>query len=103
MVDGAVSVMIVEDDPGFCELVTAVLARSGGYEVRAAEPTRWVEDVRDAAPDVVLLDLALGEVDAVARLPRHLEEHLGLFRRALAGEDVVAPSAALRRQAASRS
>lgn len=133
---GAIRVMFAEDEPAFRELITAVLGRDGRYRLHAAEVGRWLEDVREACPDILLLDLTLDGVDAVPlipkvvascpdtmvaalsarpaedqqpvltagafvfyekvslpRLPDRLEHDLDLFRRALDGHEVLAPSA----------
>jgi DNA-binding NarL/FixJ family response regulator len=140
--DGAVRVMLVEDQPAFRELVAILLRKSSGFVVHSADLDRWFDDVREQGPDIVLLDLGLDDgVDAVEsiprlvarcpttmvaaltarpaeeeerstlaagafvfyekcvleRLPQLLLHDLALFRRALAGEDVVAPSALVRR------
>lgn len=136
-------IVTVEDDPNFRMLLATVLGACGRYQVRAADLDRWREDVQEAPPDVLLLDLWLGIEDAVPhiptivsscpttmvaaltgrpaeeeepsvrtagaftfyekplihRLPDYLEQDLALFRLALAGEDVVAPSALARRDA----
>lgn len=139
---GAIPVMFVEDEPAFRELITAVLGRDGRYRLHAAEVGRWLEDVRETCPDILLLDLTLDGVDAVPwipkvvascpstmvaaltarpadgrqpvltagafvfyektalpHLPDRLERDLDLFRRALEGHDVLAPSALRTRSA----
>jgi DNA-binding NarL/FixJ family response regulator len=142
MAEGAVRVMLVEDQPAFRELVAMLLRNSSGFVVHSAELDRWVDDVIEQCPDILLLDLGLGEgedaVESIPRLvarcpttmvgaltaraaeeeerstlaagafvfyekhvleqlPQMLLQDLALFRRALAGEDVVAPSALVRR------
>lgn len=140
MTPGGISVMLVEDAPEFRELVAILLSHDEQYRVRAAAIEHWLEDVCDAPPDIVLLDLALDGTDAtehipsivaacpttmvaaltslpaseqetatraagafayyektaLPHLPTYLEQDHDLFRRALAGEDVVAPLAAAR-------
>lgn len=139
---GSVRVMLVEDEPEIRALVAALLDGQP-IRVQAADLDNWLEEVQQAAPDVLLLDLALpGERSAIEHIPRlvaacpttmvaaltgspaeELEaatcragafvfyekrevhqlptfilQDLQLFYRALNGEDVVAPSAATRRQ-----
>lgn len=109
---------------------------AGPYRLQAADVHRWFEDVCQACPDVVLLDLTLEGSDVVPwipkvvarcpdtmvaaltarpaeeqrpvldagafvfyekaglqQLPDRLEHDLALFRRALAGHQVLAPAA----------
>lgn len=135
-------VLVVEDDPDFRYLVvTSLLRSSEQYAVQAAEVASWFEDVCEACPDILLLDLTLHGVDALDYLPRvvaccpetmvasltgrpaeeyepavlaagafvfyeknstadlpdYLSQDFALFQQALAGLDVVAPSALVRR------
>ncbi len=55
----ALTILVVEDDPDVCELLTRRLCRSG-YEVRTAA-TGWaaLTAVADWRPDLVVLDLAI--------------------------------------------
>lgn len=137
------TVVIVDDDPLFCRLLTTQLQRRGHHTVVAEAGS--VEEggtaVETHAPDVVLVDLTLGsewggeliqklavsapttmvavltghpaehheatttaagafvfyEKALVQELPDLLSADHALFRRALAGEDVLAPSATARR------
>lgn len=147
-----IQVMTVEDDPSFRKLLAVLLGACGRFRVHAADLDRWLEDVHETPPDILLLDLTLDAQDAVPhipgivaacpttmvaaltarpaedeersvlnagaftfyektrihRLPDDLAEDLVLFRKALDGHDIVAPSALSRRQttnepAASRS
>ena len=67
---GSLTVMLVEDEPGFRSLVTAVLDE-GPFRVQAADLDDWCEDAKNACPDVLLLDLALqGGQSAVEQIPR---------------------------------
>jgi DNA-binding NarL/FixJ family response regulator len=140
--EAGISVFLVDDEPGFRELVVTLLSREHGFSVQAADLDRWVEDIREQCTDVALIDLGLSgdgdaleaipklvascpttmvaaltgrpaeeeerstlaagafvfyEKDVVDRLAELLMHDLALFRRALAGEDVIAPSALTRR------
>jgi DNA-binding NarL/FixJ family response regulator len=136
-------VMVVDDHPPIRQLVSLLLSRASGFEVRAPDLERWFEDVCEVRPNILLLDLALGDVDAVpfipkvvarcpetmiaaltslpaedgeasalasgafvfyekdhiSRLAHDLVEDHRLFLRALAGDDVLAPSALARKVA----
>lgn len=63
-------VLLVEDDPDFRTLVATLLDGAGRYAVAAADPARWFDDVREAQPDIALLDLTLQEVDVLPSMPR---------------------------------
>jgi DNA-binding response OmpR family regulator len=59
---GAISVLVVEDDPGIATQLVRALARSGyqvDHVVTGGEALRWGD------PDVVLLDLELPDTDGV--------------------------------------
>jgi CheY-like chemotaxis protein len=64
------SVLIVDDDPMFREVVRMRLS-SAGYQTFAAAgaETGW-EMVKSHRPDVILLDLVMPEVDGVSFLRR---------------------------------
>lgn len=70
------SVLIADDEPNIRRMVGALL-RGEGYEVReAADGAAALEQLRDAEPDVVLLDLMMpGGMDGLQVLER-LREHL---------------------------
>lgn len=58
-------VLVVDDDPGVLEVVAGAL-REDGHEVRtAAGGMSAIEAVEDEAPDLVVLDLRLPDVDGV--------------------------------------
>lgn len=59
--------VVVDDDPGFRELATILLTARGFHVVATADDGRTgVETVRRHAPDGVLLDLGLPDVDGLA-------------------------------------
>lgn len=53
------NILLVEDEPAIQELITANLARAGHTVVRAADAETAQRIVRDALPDLVLLDWML--------------------------------------------
>jgi CheY-like chemotaxis protein len=64
------SILVVDDDPDIRDLLGAIL-RAAGYEVRDAENGRVALDaVLERVPDLVVLDLAMPEMDGC----RFLEE-----------------------------
>ncbi len=70
---GAVSILVVEDDPDIRELVADYLAGQG-YAVRAAENGAEARAaLQDALPDLVVLDLGLPDEDGLG-IARHLRE-----------------------------
>ncbi len=136
----ALRVMVVDDQPPIRRLVSLLLSRASDFEVRAPALEGWFEDVCETRPDILLLDLALGNVDAVPFIPKvvarcpetmvaaltsrpaedgeasvlasgafvfYEKDHISrlahdlrqdhrMFLRALAGQDVLAPSALAR-------
>lgn len=138
-------ILVVDDDPGFREVLRLLLRQSGRFEVaaEAGDGDEALVVAREEQPHVALIDLVLTaerstellaslaahapetmvavltgvaaeDEEASARaagafvyyekrslgaLPEHLEHDLALFHRALAGADVVAPSAVDRRDA----
>ena len=63
-------VLVVDDEPNIRKALSICL-RAAGCEVRVAAGEREaLEAVRLASPDLVLLDLRLGEADGLALLPR---------------------------------
>ncbi len=75
-----VRVMIVDDSVVVRGLVARWLGEDGGFEVvgTAANGRAAIDMVERAAPDLVLLDLEMPEVDGLAALPRLLERRPGL-------------------------
>jgi len=70
---GAVSILVVEDDPDIRELVADYLAGQG-YAVRAAANGAEARAaLQDALPDLVVLDLGLPDEDGLG-IARHLRE-----------------------------
>ena len=53
------NILLVEDEPAIQELIAANLARAGHHVVRAADAETAQRIVRDALPDLVLLDWML--------------------------------------------
>lgn len=67
---GASSVLVVDDDPMFCEVVREIL-RLHGIEVHmsySAEDAMWV--MTSVTPDLILTDIMMPEVDGVEFVQR---------------------------------
>jgi CheY-like chemotaxis protein len=63
-------VLVIDDDPRSCELVTAIL-RSVGFEVRSApDGASGIELAGTVQPSVILLDMMMPGMDGVATLER---------------------------------
>ncbi len=73
-------VMIVDDSVVVRGLVARWLAEDGGFEVvgTAANGRAAIDLIERAAPDLVLLDLEMPEVDGFTALPRLLERRPGV-------------------------
>ncbi|WP_341676954.1 phosphate regulon transcriptional regulator PhoB [Niveibacterium sp. SC-1] len=61
----AANILLVEDEPAIQELITANLARAGHTVVRAADAETAQRFVRDALPDLILLDWMLPGISGV--------------------------------------
>ncbi|PTD95802.1 phosphate regulon transcriptional regulator PhoB [Pseudothauera lacus] len=59
------NILLVEDEPAIQELIAANLARAGHHVVRAADAEAAQRIVRDALPDLVLLDWMLPGMSGV--------------------------------------
>jgi DNA-binding response OmpR family regulator len=64
------TVLLVEDDPAIVEVVRLGLSYEGAEIVVATDGVQAVQAHRDAAPDLVLLDLMLPRVDGMSVLER---------------------------------
>lgn len=67
----ACRIVICDDQAGFRQLIGVVLATEEGLEVvgEAADGLEAIAIVRDAQPDVVLLDVAMPKMDGLEALP----------------------------------
>jgi two-component system, OmpR family, response regulator len=64
------TVLLVEDDPAIVEIVRLGLSYEGAEVVVATDGLQAVQAHRDAAPDLVLLDLMLPRIDGMTVLER---------------------------------
>jgi signal transduction histidine kinase/CheY-like chemotaxis protein len=63
------TVLVIDDDPNACEIVSAQLGAAGSYQVVTASGGRaGLAQVAAAAPDLIILDLMMPEVDGFAVL-----------------------------------
>lgn len=75
-----VSVMIVDDQPPFRAAARAVLARVEGFTLvaEAASGEEAVAEAHRVRPDLVLMDIHLGQLDGIAATRLLLAEHPGM-------------------------
>lgn len=59
------NVLIVEDDKGICNFISAVLAHNGYNILKAATGNEAVSLISANCPDVILLDLGLPDMDGL--------------------------------------
>ncbi|MEL7183056.1 MAG: response regulator, partial [Pseudomonadota bacterium] len=56
-------ILIVDDDPNLRDLVTIALERAGHGTVTASDGQRALTEAARAAPDLIVLDVGLPELD----------------------------------------
>ena len=64
------SLLVVDDDPHVCDLLRRLLARFGHSVRCAASGAEGLAAVRDEAPDLVILDWMMPEIDGAEVLRR---------------------------------
>lgn len=70
---GAGSAFVLDDEPQIGALVCQVLERFGFAPRQFVTPAPFLEELRQSPPELVVLDLSLGQSDAVEVI-RHLED-----------------------------
>jgi len=69
MADRAPRVLIADDDPGVCDILNRFL-REGGFEVSTASDGELaLAAIETFAPDIVLLDLRMPNMDGLENPP----------------------------------
>ncbi len=63
------SLVIVDDDPNFCQTLADILQQRGYQVACACDPQHW-EEVPGQDPEIVLLDLQLGSSDGLELLKK---------------------------------
>jgi CheY-like chemotaxis protein len=66
-------ILVIDDDPLFCELITAGLTDLGFQVLSAHDGPSGIELARAAQPVVILLDMMMPEVDGIATC-KHLKQ-----------------------------
>ncbi len=65
---GVPSVLVIEDDPDVCGVITAALREAGYHPLVAYTAIAGLAQARDRQPDLVLLDLRLPDLDGLTLL-----------------------------------
>jgi CheY-like chemotaxis protein len=68
------AVLLIDDEPDMGQLVSLCLRDKGARVVQATNLAEALASARTEKPNVVLLDLGLGEEDGLGILPRLREE-----------------------------
>jgi two-component system alkaline phosphatase synthesis response regulator PhoP len=58
-------VLVVDDDPGMCELVQSILVTEGVEVFTATDGEDGIQKAFEMKPDLILLDIAMPKVDGV--------------------------------------
>ena len=69
-------VLIVDDEPGICELLAEILHEEGYRTVTAPDGAQAQKAMVDQAPDVVLLDIWMPDIDGISLIRQWKEEGL---------------------------
>lgn len=72
-VDPATLLLIIDDDPGSLELLSAALARPGLEILTASDPEDGLEIVRSRRPQIVLTDLVMPKLSGIEVLERIIQ------------------------------
>jgi CheY-like chemotaxis protein len=56
-------ILIVDDDPDFCEISRTILEPAGYEVITATDTTQAMERIESDWPDLILLDLVMNRVD----------------------------------------
>ena len=67
-------ILIIDDDPKVCELVTSVLTGAGFDVLAASDGLRGIETARAAQPTVILLDMMMPGLDGIETCKRLKQE-----------------------------
>ncbi|MFJ8108197.1 response regulator transcription factor [Streptomyces sp. NPDC096132] len=87
--DGTVRVLIVDDEPELTELLSAAVTEAGWHSFAAEDGRGALRLARDCAPDVVVLDGMLPDVDGVQVLRRLRSENSRLPVLMLTARDAL--------------
>jgi DNA-binding NtrC family response regulator len=69
----AVSLLIIDDNPGSLELLSAALAQPGVEILTASEPETGLDLIHDRRPQIVLTDLVMPHMSGIEVLERTME------------------------------
>ncbi len=67
-------ILIIDDDPKVCELITSVLTGAGLEVLAASDGLRGIETARAAQPTVILLDMMMPGLDGIETCKRLKQE-----------------------------
>jgi DNA-binding response OmpR family regulator len=73
MRDGKHVILIVDDDPDVRDAITLVLDMHGYVTVAAENAQQGLQKYKETAPDLIIVDLIMEEVDSGAHLARELQ------------------------------
>ncbi len=92
MQDGKYVIMVIDDDQDFIAAVRLVLEKSGYimHEARSAE--QGLKDYKKIAPDLILVDLMMEEIDSGANFVKELKllgNQAPVFLLSAAGDEMT--------------
>ena len=69
------TIMIADDHPAICFALTVLLEKEGTFKVLTSSGDRLLQQIRDVAPDLLVLDIELSNSDGMMILPRVKQMH----------------------------
>ena len=70
----AIRVLVIDDDRAVCDVVGHILRRAGFEAVGAYEGATGLQTARETAPDLIILDVKMPELDGLETLARLRED-----------------------------
>jgi two-component system OmpR family response regulator len=94
----AVRVLVIDDDRAVCDVVQHILRRAGFEALGAYDGVTGLHRAREAAPDLIMLDVKMPDLDGLETLARLREDSSTRHSVVVAFTALVIDADSLRRQ-----